>query len=92
MTNNATHTTKCAYGLDELIEILGLGRSTIYSEIKSGRLQVAKVGRRSLVLADDLAAYIAALKKGPAPLAAAADPGPRKVRRAAELKAPISGT
>ena len=64
MTNSATQTPKLAYGLDEVTQLLGLGRSTVYLEIRTGRLPVTKVGRISIIMADDLAGYIGALKNG----------------------------
>jgi excisionase family DNA binding protein len=39
----------------------GLGRSTIYAAIARGELKVRKAGRRSLILVDDLHAWLAAL-------------------------------
>jgi excisionase family DNA binding protein len=54
--------SKFAYRFDELTKLLGIGRSTLYAEIKSGRLRRTKIGRRSLVLADDLAEYLASLQ------------------------------
>ncbi len=37
------------FSLAEITRDSGLGRTTIYSEINSGRLKIVKVGRRSLV-------------------------------------------
>lgn len=45
--------------VDEAAEVLGLGRSLVYSEIAAGRLHTIKVGRRRLVPAGAVAAYIA---------------------------------
>jgi excisionase family DNA binding protein len=39
----------------------GLGRSTIYEAIARGELKVRKAGRRSLILVDDLQAWLAGL-------------------------------
>jgi excisionase family DNA binding protein len=39
----------------------GLGRSTIYEAIARGELKVRKAGRRSLILIDDLQAWLARL-------------------------------
>ena len=45
-----TH-TKLAYSIAELTTLLGLGRSTLYCEVKAGRLKLSKVGGRSIILA-----------------------------------------
>ena len=37
------------FSLAEITRDSGLGRTTIYSEINSGRLKIVKVGRRTLV-------------------------------------------
>ena len=45
---------------------LGIGRSTLYNLIKDGRLPVRKLGKRTLILRDDLDQFVAALPvKGP---------------------------
>ncbi|GLU29630.1 MULTISPECIES: helix-turn-helix domain-containing protein [Brucellaceae] len=45
---------------------LGIGRSTLYNLIKEGRLPVRKLGKRTLILRDDLDQFVASLPvKGP---------------------------
>ncbi len=45
---------------------LGIGRSTLYNLIKDGRLPVRKLGKRTLILRDDLDHFVASLPvKGP---------------------------
>lgn len=44
--------------VDEAASMLGLGRSALYGEIGAGRLRSVKVGRRRLVPAASIAAYI----------------------------------
>lgn len=39
-------------------EILGLGRSTIYKLIKEGQIKPKKVGKRTLILVEDLRSFI----------------------------------
>ena len=50
-----------AYSIEEVTKVTGLGRSYIYEEIRDGRLRIRKAGRRSLVLPDDLKAWLASL-------------------------------
>ena len=45
---------KMAYSIDEACEALSLGRTTVYSLIKLGRLHVVRIGNRTLVPVDAL--------------------------------------
>lgn len=45
----------------QTVRILGIGRSTLYCIIKDGRLPVRKLGKRTLILREDLERFIAAL-------------------------------
>ena len=48
-----------AVSIHEASRISSCGRSTLYSEIKSGKLKIRKVGRRTIVALDDLRAWLA---------------------------------
>ena len=50
-----------AYSIAEIIEMSGVCRTTIYAEIKTGRLKVRKLGRRTLILADELHHWLSSL-------------------------------
>lgn len=41
---------KSAYSVSEFCLLYGVGRSTVYEELNSGRLRAVKVGRRTLIL------------------------------------------
>ncbi|MDP8252602.1 helix-turn-helix domain-containing protein [Pseudochrobactrum saccharolyticum] len=41
--------------------ILGIGRSTLYNLIKDGQLPIRKLGKRTLILREDLDQFIASL-------------------------------
>jgi excisionase family DNA binding protein len=49
---------KPAYSIPEVLRLVPVGRSTIYREIKARRLKVSKVGRRTIIRADDLEAWL----------------------------------
>ena len=53
--------SRLAYTVEEALNLLSIGRNKLYAEAKAGRLKLRKSGRRTLVLADDLRAYIASL-------------------------------
>jgi excisionase family DNA binding protein len=55
---------KIAYSVKELSELLSLGRSSLYSLMKSGRLRATKCGRRTLFLAGDVSTLIDELRRG----------------------------
>jgi excisionase family DNA binding protein len=42
-----------AYNIEEVCSRSSLGRTTIYQEIKAGRLRAKKIGRRTAVLETD---------------------------------------
>jgi excisionase family DNA binding protein len=52
---------RLAYSVEEALSLLSIGRNKLYAEAKAGRLKLRKSGRRTLVLADDLRAYISSL-------------------------------
>ena len=58
MDHQTKHPQKLAYRIDEAVKACGLGRTTIYDEIKSQRLKSVKVAGRRLILREDLEAYL----------------------------------
>jgi hypothetical protein len=50
-----------AYRIPDVCAATGLGRTSVYSAIKSGELVARKWNRCTIVLADDLAAFLAKL-------------------------------
>ena len=57
MINEMIH-SKLAYSIKEACELSSLGRTTLYALIKTGRLQVVKVGGRTLIPAAALHALL----------------------------------
>ncbi|MFC8337589.1 helix-turn-helix domain-containing protein [Streptomyces rubiginosohelvolus] len=51
------------YRPEEAAVALGIGRSLVYEEIRLGRLQTVRIGRRRLVPPEYLAQYIELLKR-----------------------------
>lgn len=62
MAEQTTPTNKLSYTIPELVAATGVGRTTLYEEIKAGRLRTCKVGKRTLVTADDARAWLSALR------------------------------
>ena len=58
---------KLACSISETAEVSGVGRTTIYEEIKAGRLIACKVGDRTIIQRADREAWLAALPRGVAP-------------------------
>jgi hypothetical protein len=52
-----------AFGIAEACQKSGLGRTSVYAAIKSGDLIARKWKRRTVVLAEDLAAFLRNLPK-----------------------------
>ena len=47
-----------AHSIDDVCAASKLGRTTIYGAIRDGELPIVKIGKRSLVLDDDLRAWL----------------------------------
>ena len=58
MTTNAP---KIAYSVSEAAKAASIGTTKLRLEIRSGRLRARKLGKRTLVTADDLKTWAAAL-------------------------------
>jgi len=52
---------KSAYTVREALRELGIGRSKLYEEIASNRLRARKLGKRTIILGDELRRYLSAL-------------------------------
>jgi excisionase family DNA binding protein len=49
------------FSAEQAAEQLNCSRATIFAEIKRGKLVARRMGRRTLIADEDLAAYVAAL-------------------------------
>ncbi|MBL8579540.1 MAG: helix-turn-helix domain-containing protein [Mesorhizobium sp.] len=50
-----------AYDIDGAVAASGIGRTKLYSYIKAKQLKARKAGRRTVILAADLEAFLSAL-------------------------------
>jgi len=50
------------FTIPEIRHVSGIGRTKIYDDIRTGRLVIFKVGRRTLVAAADLSAWLASYR------------------------------
>ena len=56
---------KLAYSIQEACGLLSIGRTTIYALIGQGDLAVLKIGRRTLISAKSLDAFIQSTERTP---------------------------
>jgi excisionase family DNA binding protein len=49
---------KIGYSIEEAVQASSIGRSLIYEEIRAGNLRATKIGRRTVILADDLKVWL----------------------------------
>ena len=54
--------TKAAYAVGETLELLSIGRTSLYAAVKRGDLKHVKFGKKTLFYAADLAAFLARLR------------------------------
>jgi excisionase family DNA binding protein len=57
---------KITFSINELAKQTGLSRTKIYQEIAAGRIRIVKVGRRTLVPASAVQAWLDRLSEHPA--------------------------
>jgi excisionase family DNA binding protein len=62
-TVQAQYTARRAYSIAETCALTGLGRDTVYTAIRDGRLAARKLGRRTLITDDDLRQFLAGLPR-----------------------------
>jgi excisionase family DNA binding protein len=54
---------KAAYTVSETLNLLSIGRTSLYAAVKQGQLHPVKFGRKTLLYATDLAAFLKMLKE-----------------------------
>ena len=51
-----------AYSIPEVCQLVGIGRTSVFGEIKEKRLRAVKCGRRTLIRTEDLDAWLRSLE------------------------------
>ena len=68
--DKAAPTRRAAFSICEVCNLLGVGRSRLYQEIREGRLRVIKLGRRTLIRAAEVEGYLDRLERVSGPTSA----------------------
>jgi hypothetical protein len=55
---------KAAYSVNEVMQVLSMGRSSLYKAVSEGRLKPVKNGKQTLFLSRDLCAFLTSLPVG----------------------------
>ena len=58
MTPRAQAMTPVALSITDVVATIGIGRTKVYAAIKAGELPTVKIGKRTLVLAEDLGVWL----------------------------------
>jgi excisionase family DNA binding protein len=58
---NSPTTFRLAYSVTEAAELAGIGRTAMFAAIKAGRITARKFGKRTLIAAEDLKAFLDSL-------------------------------
>jgi excisionase family DNA binding protein len=53
---------KAAYSVREVVELLSIGRTSLYAAVRRGEIKSIKLGKRTLFCAADLAAFLGRLR------------------------------
>ncbi len=84
---------RAGYSPDEFCDRWPIGRTLLYGEVKRGRLRVVKIGKRTIITAEEERRYLALLEaEAEARRQSAGDTGGKKIEavRAAPTQAPTS--
>jgi predicted DNA-binding transcriptional regulator AlpA len=54
---------RLAFTIPQLTSASGISRTSVYREIQAGRLEIRKIGRRTVVLAEDARRWLASLPR-----------------------------
>lgn len=54
--------TPLLHDISTAADMLGIGRTTVYEEIKAGRISIVKIGRRTMIKHSELERFVAVLQ------------------------------
>jgi excisionase family DNA binding protein len=63
MLQNTTEIGRRAHSIAETCALTGLGRDAVYAAIRDGLLVARKLGRRTIIIDDDLRQFLAGLPR-----------------------------
>jgi excisionase family DNA binding protein len=69
MPQNTIEMGRRAHSIAETCALTGLGRDTVYAAIRGGHLVARKLGRRTLIIDDDLRQFLVGLPRAGEPAA-----------------------
>ena len=72
MQKSPAEVERLAYDTDQLRDKAGVGKTTIFAEIRAGRLKARRLGRKLLFRHDDVMAWLNDLPERPADVRKAA--------------------
>jgi Helix-turn-helix domain len=55
--------TKAAYSVNETLDVLSIGRTSLYKLVNGGALRPAKLGKKTLFFAADITAFLIKLRE-----------------------------
>ena len=58
MHSDTYKATRLAYGINDALAVVPVGRSLLYAEIKAGALKTFKIGIRTLIGSEDLSSWL----------------------------------
>ena len=87
MNNQAPPIAKAALTVAEFCQVVGIGKTTFYSEVRAGRIHPKKIGSKTIVPMSELSAFLdrlpdmASRHAAGSPTRASALPKPDKAER-----------
>jgi excisionase family DNA binding protein len=81
------HLTPLAFTVEEASQVSRIGRNQLYLSVQTGALRARKLGKKTLILRDDLRAWLESLPPASSGGASEAEKFPEKTRTPAETAA-----